>query len=107
MILYLHQIQLLRYLHIHSIFGKAMTRYLKTVKSICHVKIGSRFSIYCEFYFKHYHLESPFSRSYCSQVFSRTTALKAEGQRFTGILQKSISEKYCKIQSKPPLPDSL
>ena len=48
-------------------------------------KIGSPFMIYV-FYFKDYHLYSPPSRSYCSQVFSRTTALKAEKQPFTGIL---------------------
>ena len=77
---------------------------MSIVKSIHHIKIGSPFTIYYAFYFKDYHLQSPFSRSYCWQVFSRATALKAEGQTFIGILQKICSEKHFKIQIKPPFP---
>ena len=52
-IFYLHQIQLLKYFHVHSIFGKKWPD--KVVKSICNCKIGSPFMIYV-FYFKDCHL---------------------------------------------------
>ena len=54
----------------------------KVVKSIRSGKIGSPIMIYV-FYLKDYYLQSPSSRSYCSQVFSRATAQKTEEQPFT------------------------
>ena len=91
-IFYLHQIQLLRYFHIHSIFEKKWPD--KVVKSNCNGKIGSPFMIYV-FYFKDCHLQSSSSRSYCSQVFSRTTALKVGwGTAFCWHSIKCNSEKF-------------